>query len=264
MGENRRFSPIVDWFLWLDDTPRPGFLNMAIDSSLLALAEIDGVGFLRLYRWSPPCISFGRHEPATRRYDRARIAALGVDAVRRPTGGRAVWHDAELTYAVAAPVGTLGTLRQSCDRIHVLLCDALALLGVTAHLAPAPARPAGPAAGPCFAHAAGGEVVVGGRKVAGSAQLRTAFALLQHGSLLLGSGQRRLAHVMRGDPAPASEDNALPLGHPVSFADAAEAMAHAARRWGGHWQSVERGAFIVELAAAYADPFRSPDWTWCR
>ena len=106
--------------------------------------------------------------------------------------------------------------------------------------------------------------MVGRRKVAGSAQLRTAFALLQHGSLLLGSGQRRLAHVMRGDPAPASEDNALPLGHPVSFADAAEAMAHAARRWGGHWQSVERGAFIVELAAAYADPFRSPDWTWCR
>ena len=264
MGENRRFPPVLDWFLWLDDTPRPGFLNMAIDSALLALAEIDGVGFLRLYRWSPACISFGRHEPAARRYDRARIAALGVDAVRRPTGGRAVWHDAELTYAVAAPAGALGTLRQSCDRIHVLLCDALALLGVTAQLAPAPSRAAGPGAGPCFAHAAGGEVVVGGRKVAGSAQLRTALALLQHGSLLLGTGQRRLADVMHAGPVPAAEPGAPPLGRAVSFADAAEAMAHAARRWSGPWQSVDRGAFIVELAATYADSFRSPDWTWCR
>lgn len=263
-ARSRPLSSILDWHLWVDEVPRPGFLNMAIDSALLTLAQGDGVGFLRLYRWSPACISFGRHEPAARRYDRARIAALGIDTVRRPTGGRAVWHEAELTYAVAAPVDALGDLRQSCDRIHALLCDALALLGISADRAPPPSQPAGPGAGPCFAHAAGGEVLVGGRKVAGSAQLRTALALLQHGSLLLGTGQHRLAHVMSAGPAAAPEEGAPPLGRAVTFADAAEAVAHAARRWRGGWKVVQRGEFILELAAAYADPFRSPAWTWYR
>jgi lipoate-protein ligase A len=264
LARSRPFSPALDWHLWIDEVPRPGFLNMAIDSTLLALAEGDGVGFLRLYCWSPACISFGRHEPAVRRYDRARITALGVDTVRRPTGGRAVWHDAELTYAIAAPVGTLGDLRQSCDRIHALLCDALALLGITADRAPDPSRPAGPGAGPCFAHAAGGEVLVGGRKVAGSAQLRTARALLQHGSLLLGTGQHRLAQVMCAGSAAAPQEDAPPLGRAVTFADAAVAIAHAARRWSGGWKAVERGEFILELAATHADHFRSPAWTWHR
>jgi lipoate-protein ligase A len=236
---------------------------MGIDSALLALAESDGVGFLRLYRWEPACISFGRHEPATRRYDRGRIEALGMDTVRRPTGGRAVWHDAELTYAVAAPVGALGDLRESSDRIHTLLCDALALLGIDAVRAAAPKRAAAPGAGPCFGHAAGGEVLVGGRKVAGSAQLRTHAALLQHGSLLLGPGQHRLATVMTGRPA-GDRPPAPPLGRPVSFHDAAEAVAHAARRWTGLWKPVQRGEPILELAATYADRFRSPAWTWCR
>ncbi|MGH7631185.1 MAG: lipoate--protein ligase family protein [Gemmatimonadales bacterium] len=253
------------WYLWLDHIARPGFLNMSIDSALLALAEIDGVGFLRLYRWDPPCVSFGRHEPATRRYDRMRVRALGVDAVRRPTGGRAVWHKDELTYAVAAPLGALGTLRASCERVHAMLRDALALLGVDATLAPAPVRTAAPGAGSCFATAAGGELLVGGRKVAGSAQLRTDRALLQHGSLLLGGDQRRLAeltaapppHVGRAVPAP-------PLGRPVRFAEAAAAVAQAARRWEGAWRDIDRGEPILELAAAYADGFRSDAWTWCR
>jgi lipoate-protein ligase A len=242
---------------------------MAIDSVLLALAETGGIGFLRLYRWSPPCVSFGRHEPATRRYDRARIAALGVDTVRRPTGGRAVWHDADLTYAVTAPKGALGDLRDSCESIHTLLCDALLLLGIAADRAPGPARAAGPGAGPCFAHAAGGELLVAGRKVAGSAQLRTPLALLQHGSLLLRTGQHRLAQIIGAGQAKepqASEPqgNPLPLGRPVSFADAADAVAHAARRWAGCWPTLERGEPILERAAAHADAFRSPAWTWCR
>jgi lipoate-protein ligase A len=254
----------ADWHLWLDDLPRPGYLNMAIDSALLALAESDGVGFLRLYRWSPACISFGRHEPAARRYDRARIAALGVDTVRRPTGGRAVWHDAELTYAIAAPLATFGALRESCERIHDLLQNALALLGIDAERAPVPSRSATPGAGPCFETPAGGEVLVAGRKVAGSAQLRTATALLQHGSLLLGAAQHRLTAVMAGgEPRPDSAV-APPLGRPVAFTDAAEAIAHAARRWEGRWHTVQRGEPILEMAAAYADAFRAPAWTWSR
>ena len=79
------------WCLLIDEA-RPGWENMAIDSALLDLVDRSGGAFLRLYRWEPHCLSFGRHEPASRRYDRARIAELGLDCVRRPTGGRAVWR----------------------------------------------------------------------------------------------------------------------------------------------------------------------------
>ncbi|HEU5170993.1 MAG TPA: hypothetical protein VFU46_10670 [Gemmatimonadales bacterium] len=257
----------LNWHLWIDSTPRPGFLHMAIDSALLALAGNDGVGFLRLYRWDPPCLSFGRHEPALRRYDRTRITALGLNTVRRPTGGRAVWHEAELTYAVAAPAGALGGLRESCARIHGMLRHALALLGVSATVAPAPEGPAPTGAGACFAAPAGGELLVDGRKVVGSAQLRSERATLQHGSLLLGGDQRRVAEVTVGGVASAPVATlADALGRPVGFAEAAEAVADAARAWGGGgtWRPVARGDAVLELAAAFADGYRSDAWTWCR
>ena len=120
------------WYLWVDAVPRPGFFNMAIDETLLRLAEADGARVLRLYRWAPACLSFGRHEPACRRYRRDRIAERGLDVVRRPTGGRAVWHDRELTYAVAAPVATFGSLAETYLTIHRTLACALSGLGLAA------------------------------------------------------------------------------------------------------------------------------------
>ncbi len=94
------------WELLLDPRGASGAVNMAIDAGLLALATHTGRAFLRLYHFDPPCLSFGRNEPA-RGYDRAAIARLGVDVVRRPTGGRVVWHEHEVTYAVAAPVAAV-------------------------------------------------------------------------------------------------------------------------------------------------------------
>ncbi len=259
------------WHLWVDDVPRPGYLNMAIDETLLRLAEADGAGVLRLYRWAPACLSFGRHEPARWRYRRDRIAERGLDVVRRPTGGRAVWHDAELTYAVAAPAAAFGTLRETYLAIHRTLAYALSELGLAAALAPAPARAAAPDAGACFASPAGGEVVAGGRKVVGSAQLRTRTAFLQHGSVLLSGDQRVVAEVSAG-PAPPDGDTSLArlLGRRVSFEEAAERVAAAARSWGGasgghgDWRSIHRGDVILELAAAAADGYRSEEWTWRR
>ena len=173
--------------LWEDPTPRPGWLNMAIDAVLLQRAEA-GESWLRLYAWEP-CLSFGRHEPAARRYDADGITARGLQVVRRPTGGRAVWHAGELTYAVAAPSAGFGGLRDAYGTIHGLLCDALRSLGVNAELAP-PHAAAPVDAGACFASGAGGEVMVGGRKLVGSAQLRQGTALLQHGT----SPPRPVAH----------------------------------------------------------------------
>ena len=95
---------------------------MAIDQALLDLAAGEGRAFLRLYRWAPAALSFGRNEPALRRYDRAAIERLGLNPVRRPTGGRAVWHADELTYAVAAPAETpSGRFAEAYRRIHETL-----------------------------------------------------------------------------------------------------------------------------------------------
>ncbi len=189
------------WFLWLDRTPRPGWQNMSLDMSLHARAARTGRGYLRFYRWNPSCLSFGRHEPALKRYDRDRIASLGLDTVRRPTGGRAVWHAAEVTYSVAAPEAAMGSLREAYQRIHLTIASALRALG--APVALAAARRGVPVdAGACFAAAAGGEIVLDTSKVVGSAQLRHGGAVLQHGSILLDDDQSLVRDITIGAALP--------------------------------------------------------------
>jgi lipoyl(octanoyl) transferase len=248
--------------VWSDPLPRAGWLNMAIDRALLERATA-GESWLRLYAWSPACLSFGRHEPAARRYDRARIEGLGLDVVRRPTGGRAVWHAGELTYAVAAPATALGTLREAYGEIHRVIRNALRTLGVPAELAPARAaiRPDG---GACFAAPVGGEVVVGDHKVVGSAQLRENGALLQHGSILLADDQAMVARLIRGDaPADRSAPLARLLGRPVGWEEAAKALTRAAaERWGAPGGCVDDCASVVQQARGHAARFRSSAWTW--
>src|SRR5438309_845449 len=121
--------------LSLDAAGRSGAENMAIDTALLDRANGEGLSFLRLYRFDPPCLSLGRNEPAAR-YDHTEIARRGLDVVRRPTGGRAVWHEHEVTYAVAAPVAAFGSLRHAYHTIHERIAAALRSLGADATLAP--------------------------------------------------------------------------------------------------------------------------------
>jgi lipoate-protein ligase A len=249
-------------YLWISPLPRPGWLNMAIDATLLERAEV-GERWIRMYAWEPT-LSFGRHEPVERRYDAAAIAALGLAVVRRPTGGRAVWHAGELTYAVAAPIEEQGSLQDAYQRIHEWLRDALRSLGAAAELAPR-VRAAGVDAGACFASPAGGEVVVGGRKVVGSAQLRHGTAMLQHGSILLDGDQAIVARVTRGEAPP---DGSMALreavGRSVSWADAAAAArACLPATWGT--PVVPPSALIDRLVAhaqATSAQFRSNRWIW--
>jgi lipoyl(octanoyl) transferase len=251
------------WRLWVDATPRPGWTNMALDQALLDRAERAGERWLRLYGWDPHCLSFGRHEPAARRYDRARVEALGLDVVRRPTGGRAVWHAREVTYAVAAPCAALGTLRESYIEIHRMLLDALGRLGIAARLAPR-GRPVGVDGGACFASPAGGEIMVGGRKAVGSAQLRQGDALLQHGSILLQGDQAMVQAVTRGAPPPDRAGAVVSLlSPPPSAEELVEAIAEAAaERWRGPWERPASGDALLEAAGGHADRFRSDAWTW--
>lgn len=164
---------------------------MAIDEALLESVKSGGRPVLRLYRWDPPCLSLGRNQPGRGRYDRAEAARRGVDIVRRPTGGLAVYHDRELTYAVVASVTALGRPRAAYGAVNGALVAGLRRLGVAAQVAggdpvTAPARLT---TMPCFDAPAPGEVVAAGRKLVGSAQRCEARTLLQHGSVLMSGSQ---------------------------------------------------------------------------
>jgi lipoate-protein ligase A len=200
---------------------------MATDAALLAESNTSGRAFLRLYRFDPACLSLGRNEPADR-YDHAVIDRLGLDVVRRPTGGQAVWHEDEVTYAVAAPIATFGGLKHAYRAIHERLAAAIRSLGADATLAPHRPplsstvldRPTS-----CFARPVGGEVLVAGRKVIGSAQVRRGGAFLQHGSVLL-SGSQEIVRFVSHQPSAGSRETTLSavLGRPVSFDEVADAV----------------------------------------
>ena len=183
---------------------------MAADAALLDAAQRSGAHFLRLYRWDPPTLSIGRNQSLE------GLACDSVPIVRRPTGGQAVWHEHEVTYAVAAPIALFGSLRGAYREIHGRLAIALRTLGVEAVLANVPAvRPPGrPAA--CFASSVGGEILVQDRKLVGSAQVRRGDAFLQHGSILLDGTQ----------PSSSNGETTLAavLKRPVSFDEVADAV----------------------------------------
>lgn len=260
--------------LWLDPIARTGAANMAWDQTLLDLAEAEGRFFVRLYRWNPFCISFGRHEPAQRRYDRTAIEAAAMDVVRRPTGGRAVWHARELTYAVAAPAAVLGSLPEAYRAIHEVLARAVSALGATPALADAPRRSVPVDAGACFASPAGGELLVDGAKVLGSAQVRQGTALLQHGSMLLEDDQSVVTSVTLGDAPPGG---GVPLARllrrQVTFDEAAAAVRDAVTAaWDADWsetaaaipETMSDGAALAARLARHEVLFSDAAWTWYR
>lgn len=245
------------WQLMLDPAGRSGAANMAIDAELLADAAASGRAVLRLYRFAPPCLSLGRNEP-TARYDRAAIARLGIDVVRRPTGGRAVWHEDDVTYAVAAPIATFGGLRAAYSAIHTRIAAALRALGAAATLAPdRPMARAPGRSGACFASAVGGEVVAGGRKLVGSAQVRQGAALLQHGSILVAGSQDIVDVVSRRSSPVVNGASTLSevLGRRVSFDQVAAAIVAA---WWGRLSLTARPPDRPTTA------FQDPAWLWRR
>lgn len=220
------------WRLIREATGRTGAENMGSDAALLAESNVTGQAFLRLYHFDPPCLSLGRNEPADR-YDQAAIDRLGLDVVRRPTGGRAVWHQDEVTYAVVAPIAIFGGLRKAYHAIHERLTAAIRSLGVDATLARHQPSPSStplhhPAA--CFAIPARGEVLVAGRKLIGSAQVRMRSAFLQHGSILL-DGSQTIVSIVSGQRSAVGGETTLSalLGRRVSFDEVADAIVNA---WG--------------------------------
>ena len=162
-----------------------GALNMAIDRTLLeARAEGSSPPTLRLYRWRVPTVTLGRFQPLEQ-VDLAACARHGFDVARRPTGGRGVLHDDELTYAVTAALadGVPRGVTASYTRLSAALAQAYRSLGVPAELT---ARPRGErGAGACYLHATQADLSLGAAKLSGSAQVWKDDAVLQHGSFVI-------------------------------------------------------------------------------
>jgi lipoyl(octanoyl) transferase len=169
--------------------PVEGTYNMAIDEALLAsVARGDSAPVLRLYAWSPACLSLGYGQRVSDA-DLERIGAMGWQIVRRATGGRAILHTDELTYSVSLPADhplVEGDVVQSYRRISEALLVALKLLGAQPQAERA--THGGSNGAVCFETPSHYEITVDGRKLIGSAQVRRKDhngGVLQHGTLPL-------------------------------------------------------------------------------
>lgn len=175
-----------------------GAANMAED---VALLEGDGhLPVLRLFGWRRPTLSLGYSQDAERVVDWEAAGAAGIEVVRRPTGGGAVLHDGalEVTYSVVAPEhGLPAGVVDGYRLIAQALVAALAELGLAAELAQEVVAPRerGPV---CFETPSRYELLVGGRKTVGSAQLRRRGRVLQHGSVPLRLDPDRAVLALRG------------------------------------------------------------------
>ena len=167
----------------------PGVAQMAADDALLTTAADAGVASLRFYTWATPTLSLGYFQPAA-----ARAAFPALPWLRRATGGAALVHDSELTYAVALPAGKAWQPagRSWLCRVHHWIGDALGELGAaTEPVVCGRERKFGDVL--CFEHQTAGDLVSGGSKVVGSAQRKLRGALLQHGGILLRRSEFALA-----------------------------------------------------------------------
>lgn len=179
-----------------------GAHNMAVDEAiLLAAGSGEAPPTLRLYGWEPPCLSLGYAQPIDDA-DLSLLNSRGWDIVRRPTGGRAILHTDELTYAVVGPDShplLTGGVLESYQRLSLALLSALHRLDVPAQANPGKmASPDVRSTDPiCFEVPSNYEITVDGKKLIGSAQARKRGAVLQHGSLPLHGDLSRIAEVLR-------------------------------------------------------------------
>lgn len=166
------------------------FENMAIDEAIFRENQRrDTPPTLRFYGWSPPSVSLGYFQETDREIDVEACIRAHIDIVRRPTGGKAVLHEHDITYAVVAkesyplfPPNILGTYRI----ISGCIADALWELGINAEMF-ADGRVSGDdlLKAVCFSSPSHYELLVNKKKICGSAQLRSRGVFLQHGSILL-------------------------------------------------------------------------------
>lgn len=178
----------------------PSF-NMALDEALLdwnSEGKIPPV--IRFYGWNPATLSIGYFQKVEREIDMEQVKAHGLGFVRRPTGGRGVLHEHELTYSVIISEEHPDMPKTVTEAYRVIsegILKGFHHLGMDAYFAvPRTAEERdslkNPRSAVCFDAPSWYELVVEGRKVAGSAQTRQKGVILQHGSILLDLDEDKL------------------------------------------------------------------------
>ena len=186
-------------------------VNMAIDEAIFT-HYLKGVvsPTIRVFRWSQPSISLGRFQSIEREIDTDECSRQGVALVRRPTGGRAVYHQDDFTYSIiigkseGVPSGVVAAYAYLSQG----LMTALRLLGVQAEMSDERVNKHPSAA--CFASSTQADLTSGGFKLIGSAQVWKDHALLQQGSLPLEDRASTFFHMLRY-PNPQAREQALQL-----------------------------------------------------
>ena len=193
------FASMSSPLLYAFEPNRPAAVNMDRDESMALACSRDQMPRLRLYSWAPWSISLGHHQ-RVEEIDLDAVAARGYHIVRRPTGGRAVLHAEELTYAVAMSSNGEG-IQMTYARISEAIRSGLEMLGATG-ITFERSQPDFRAhyeldeAANCFSASALNELLWQGRKLVGSAQRRYDDILLQHGSILLDTAHLDIVHLL--------------------------------------------------------------------
>lgn len=181
---------------------------MAVDEAMMAAHAAGEVPpTLRFYGWQPPAVSVGYFQRMAAEVDLEACRRLGFGYVRRPTGGRAIFHHIELTYSVVIREELLpGSVLETYRHLAAGLLDGLRRLGAPAEMAagekdPRSVQPGAEVSPVCFDAPSAYELLSAGRKIIGSAQTRRDGTILQHGAILLDLDYELLFTVLRVDPA---------------------------------------------------------------
>ncbi len=192
LSQNLRIMPYV---------VTTGAEHMKMDEWLLNQANSDGITTLRFYTWAPSAISLGYHQHQIPDHWQELTKQLGMDIVRRPSGGRAVLHKGDLTYAVITPSPNLprpDVYKSICQ----FLIDGMAELGIELDYGAPKRSYHNPS---CFATATNADLVTAdGFKVIGSAQVYRHHSVLQHGSIQI-TPDRQLLQQLFNQEAPVAE-----------------------------------------------------------
>lgn len=190
-----------NWRLILDGAAS-GARNMARDEALWhAVSRGEVAPTLRFYAWEPHCLSLGRLQRDLPLAVQQLQSGARHDfaCVRRPTGGRAVWHADEITYALALPLEILPETARGVNAAYEWLSRGflrgLQSVDLPVELSPHNAKSRGTN---CFEASAACDFVVEGRKLIGAAQCRNERALLQHGSILRSIDRARWSELAGG------------------------------------------------------------------
>jgi lipoate-protein ligase A len=179
--------------------PYQGALNMALDYMFMTRMQLNDPPVLRLFGWTPFCLSLGRHQSDSA-VDYDRLKREGFEAVRRPTGGSAIFHSDELTYSFILPLRGINH-HQFYNAFHAVLARSLNNLGYPVilhqeHLTENYLKK-GTQTFACFNRPAFSEIKFQAKKVVGSAQRIRKNILLQHGSILLGQKQMDIINYLK-------------------------------------------------------------------